>query len=230
MPFPRGFRLAVAAAMVLGACSLVLFLAVGDLNADIDTLRVLETDNPVSAEEIELNHFRLRWLVVLIGGSSAVSAALWLAWQYAAYANLRAQGVSGLRFSSLGGIWTWLVPGANLVLPPLVMRELYRAGDPFGPGGDWRRARTTPVLWLWWLAFVGAIALAVRALAPAAHTGATLAERILRDQRLMSVCWVGAAAGVSAVVLILSISRRPRLREESAGPRDWRWPGDRRAR
>lgn len=206
--FLRITRLAIASAVLVGACTLVLFLAMGDLDQDIATLKVLETDNPVSTEEIELNRFRLRWLVVLVGGLSGGAAVLWLAWQYTSHDLLRRLGVPGLRFGPAAGVGAWLVPGVNLFLPPMAMREIWRASEPFPPEGGWRRGRSGPVLWAWWPAFLGAIALAVRALEPAAHPGATFAERILRDQQLKQACWAATLAGILAVVLVIMIWRR----------------------
>jgi uncharacterized protein DUF4328 len=87
-----------------------------------------------------------RWIVIVI----ALTAIPWLLWQYRAHANLRALGVSGLKYSPGWAVGWWFIPFANVVVPFLVMRELWKASDPEASSLDWIARRATALLGLWW--------------------------------------------------------------------------------
>ncbi len=84
------------------------------------------------------------FLLLVLGHLGAWTSVL--VWLYRAYANVRV--FPGVRPAfpvglAIGG---WFVPFANLVLPPLVVRDLARASEPAG--------RTRRLVWLWWAAYV----------------------------------------------------------------------------
>ena len=86
------------------------------------------------------------WVAISIG----IAAIPWLLWQFRAHANLRALGVSGLKYSPGWAVGWWFVPFANIVVPFLVMRELWKASDPDASSLDWIGRRATALLGLWW--------------------------------------------------------------------------------
>jgi hypothetical protein len=90
---------------------------------------------------------------------SIPTIVMWLVWQARSQRNLSALGSTGLRFSPGWAVGWWFVPVANLALPYLTMRELWKASDPRSGAIDWRSQKTTPLLWLWWAGWVGAVAL-----------------------------------------------------------------------
>jgi hypothetical protein len=70
--------------------------------------------------------------------------------------------VPNLRYPPNLAVVGWLLPGANLVLPLLTMRELWQASQPSRPDAGWRQAGAVPVH-LWWgtsLAWIPLYALA----------------------------------------------------------------------
>jgi hypothetical protein len=75
---------------------------------------------------------------------------LWLIWQYRAHANLRALGVGELKYTPGWAVGWWLIPFANIVMPFLTMRELWKASDPEAGSIDWLGRPTTALLGLWW--------------------------------------------------------------------------------
>jgi heme/copper-type cytochrome/quinol oxidase subunit 2 len=85
----------------------------------------------------------LIWVIVAAG-------IVWLIWQYRAHANLRALGASELKYSPGWAVGWWFIPFANIVVPFLTMRELWRASDPEAGSIDWLGHRTAALLGMWW--------------------------------------------------------------------------------
>src|SRR5439155_1843984 len=110
------------------------------------------TASNVSAGTRDLNDTAGVLVVTALAGLAA--AVAWLRWQHRAHENLRALGVSGLAYTPGWAVGWWFIPFANLVLPYLVMVELWRASDPTGSPA-WARQRITALLPLWWITYLG---------------------------------------------------------------------------
>ncbi|MHB9150478.1 MAG: DUF4328 domain-containing protein [Thermoleophilia bacterium] len=83
-------------------------------------------------------------------GLFLASAGAFLSWSHLAYRNLRAFGVTGLRYSPR---WTWLgfiVPIWCVFRPFQVMREMWLASSPDSSSSTWSRGRTPLLMKLWW--------------------------------------------------------------------------------
>jgi hypothetical protein len=85
----------------------------------------------------------LIWLIL-------ASGIVWLIWQHRAQSNLRALGAAGVKYTPGWAVGWWFIPFANVVLPFLTVRELWRASDPESGSTEWLARRTTPLLGLWW--------------------------------------------------------------------------------
>jgi hypothetical protein len=85
----------------------------------------------------------LIWVILAAG-------IVWLVWQHRAQSNLRALGAAGLKYTPGWAVGWWFIPFANVVLPFLTMRELWKASDPQSGSTEWLARRTTPMLGLWW--------------------------------------------------------------------------------
>jgi hypothetical protein len=217
--------------MVLGLFAMALFFGflLESLRGDQLTLSFELGRLPVGDLEIMANHDRLvrdvRFLVLF----GAIVAVLWLVWQYRAHANLRVL-VPGTRFAPAVGVALWFIPVANLVGPPLAMRELWRASHP--ERTDWRRAWTTPLLWLWWLSVLSAAGLAWWALAPAWDAHPTLQDLYVRDHRGVIATGIAiVSAGLAAVLVVLVHGRVTQREDLVRAEGKWRgWADERRAR
>jgi Domain of unknown function (DUF4328) len=78
----------------------------------------------------------------------AAGIALWV-WLYRANRNARALGAEGMTYSPAWSVGWFFVPLANLVMPYVVFRELWKASTP-GAGPRWRQAPVSVVLGLWY--------------------------------------------------------------------------------
>jgi hypothetical protein len=190
------------------------------LRADLYTLDFVRVDLPVSSYEIGLNHLRLLAVsiaAIVLGG---VEAVLWLLWQYRAHANLASLALGKLRFRPLLAVGTWFVPVANLVLPLVAMRELWRASDPF-PEGLYRRKRwTNPLLWIWWAGFLAGLAFVARGLL--LGLGATTADDLIgRDHAFQYAALIAIPTVIVSAILIALIDRRLALAEDRARFPSW---------
>jgi hypothetical protein len=85
----------------------------------------------------------LLWVILAAG-------IVWLVWQHRSQSNLRALGAAGIKYTPGWAVGWWFIPFANVVLPFLTMRELWRASDPQSGSTEWLARRTTPLLGFWW--------------------------------------------------------------------------------
>src|SRR5262249_21166128 len=81
-------------------------------------------------------------------------------WMYRSHRNLSALGVPGLCHAAAGAVFCWLVPVANLVMPCLVMREIWRASNHSPSRGDataWQRGSGCVLVPCWWAAWIATL-------------------------------------------------------------------------
>jgi hypothetical protein len=225
LPFERTRRLVPAMVICLLAVALFLGFLIESLRADQLTLSFEIAGLPVGDTEITHNHGRLIRDCTILTLLATAIALMWLIWQYRAHANLKVLA-PGTRFHPVVGAALWFVPGVNLVGPPLAMREIWRASDL--DHEDWRRSWTTPLLWVWWLLLLTALALGWWALAAASHDQPTLQQLALRDRRGVIAGGVGILAAVLTAVLIVVFNMRLTSREDVVRVGRWRGWEDRR--
>jgi hypothetical protein len=211
--------MSITIVLLLLLVGLVFAFLIESLRADQYTLSFVTGNLPVSDTEVLANHQRLVRDCSLLVILSLAVAVLWLVWQYRTHANLRAF-VPGTRFGPWLGLASWLIPGANLFLAPLAMRELWRAGNP--DVEDWRRSRTTPLLWLWWLLMMAGLSLGVWALLPTFGDHVTPADLDIRDHRGVIAGGLGIVAAVAAALLFALLQGRLVLKEDRVRLGDWK--------
>src|SRR5262249_2371020 len=140
------------------------------------------------ASELHLAHERVHDTSVLAIGFAAVAAVLLLVWQFLAHANLRRFGDARLRFPPAVAVLVWLLPGLDLVLPPLAVRELWKRSDPDAGTLDGRAPRASPLILIWWIVLLATAAAAWMAL----RAGTTGIQALLhRERLLLAACGLG---------------------------------------
>ncbi len=75
-----------------------------------------------------------------------------MVWMWRAAKNNEALGRSRARFGPGWAIGGWLIPVANLVIPVLIMQDLWRGADPSIPRGDsrWKIGDRSLLVGFWW--------------------------------------------------------------------------------
>jgi hypothetical protein len=149
--------------------------------------------------------FGLGLLCALVVG---VLLIIWM-WRVAKNAELARR--TDPRFGPGWTIGGWFVPGANLVIPVLVMQDLWRASDPTVPHGDpqWRRAAGSALVGWWWAAWLLATVRFV------AGGEADTRDELETLRILDALAAVGSLASAVAAVLLLLVVRRITRRQES---------------
>ena len=91
-------------------------------------------------------------LVVLVATGVA-----FIAWAVRAYRNLPALGIEDRRYWTIWLVIGWLIPGANLLVPKLLVDDLWRASSPnarIGGGDEWQRRPVASLVNQWWCSFL----------------------------------------------------------------------------
>jgi hypothetical protein len=149
MYVPLGMRTALVAISVFGM-TLASFAMHGAQLAFADGPRIVDAGGPIlDGGQIITG---LVGLVVLF-----FSVACWVTipvWAHRASSNLFGLGRYGMRFSPGWCAGWFFVPFANLVMPPQVMSELWKASDPELPQGSWFSSKGTGLIALWWATYL----------------------------------------------------------------------------
>ena len=109
---------------------------------------------------IEADDLANSWLglVVLF---SFVNFVLLCNWMFKAHRATQLLGVTNQRWSRGWTMGGWFIPGANLIIPRLVIGEIEKAAAaPQNDGQvdpDWRDKKSSPVGWLWWIFWLAGI-------------------------------------------------------------------------
>ena len=135
------------------------------------------------------------------------TALAWLLWQYRAHANLRALGVANLSYSPGWAAGWWFVPFANIVLPYLTVRELWKASGPDAGAIEWKARGGAAIVGLWWAGRLAMQALwqlgaALGRDAPDVTTTTTSSALLLTGD-LVLVAWA-----VLAILLVRGVDAR----------------------
>lgn len=105
-------------------------------------------------------------LNLLVSLVSLVTGVLFIIWMFKAHVVTRAHRPVQRSWSTGWTIGAWFIPFANWILPRVVLTEIERLATDIhvrDPHQDWRRHRTAPSGWVWWisLALMGILTVAV---------------------------------------------------------------------
>ena len=136
---------------------------------------------------------------------------LLIIWMWRVAKNAELSGRDHPRFSPGWTIGGWFIPFANLVIPLLVMQDLWRASDPTVPRGDrdWRRAKGSALVGVWWAAHVVA---ALRFATGSDSRSRSDLEHLRRADHLAAF---GSLAAIAAAVLLIFVVRGITRRQEA---------------
>jgi Domain of unknown function (DUF4328)/Protein of unknown function (DUF2510) len=156
-----------------------------------------------------------RGTVQLMSYVVLVSTVLLIIWSWRGAHNARALGRVGARLSPGWAIAGWLIPFASFVLPYIVVSDLWRSSAPDAPRGDrWRGGPSSPLVVVWWVAYVGAQLVAATTIALAV-TGTT--DRSETDT-LLAVSHVVAVVGALLTVRVVRTITDRQEAQQAADP------------
>jgi ABC-type Fe3+ transport system permease subunit len=185
----------VAVAIRLGV---IRDLESGNFTADI-VKRANDSDDLVSAAAV---------ILFVLG---LVTAVVFIVWMWRAAKNNEALGRVNPRFGPGWSIGGWFIPIANLVIPILILQDLWRGSDPTVVRGDpgWRTGRRSALMGWWWGFWV------LATLRVFIDNGSADSRRSLPSiKRSNQLAVLALVAHVVAAVLAIRLVRRLTARQE----------------
>lgn len=82
-------------------------------------------------------------------------------WIGLAHRYLKRLGAGGLRYSPVWAVASLFIPVLGLIVPVLVVQEIWRASDPHVPPGkptEWKSTRSSVLVYFWWPMWLAALA------------------------------------------------------------------------
>lgn len=142
---------------------------------------------------------------------SLAIAVLLIVWMWRVAKNAELSRRDEPRFSPGWTIGGWFIPFANLVIPVLVMQDLWRASDPTVPRGDndWRRGKGSALVGVWWAAHLVAL---LRFATGSESDSRSDLESLRRADNLAAF---GSVAAIAAAVLLILVVRGITRRQEA---------------
>lgn len=171
---------------------------------------------------------------VLLLGVLAVTAAGFVAWAVQAYRNLPALGIRERRYWTIWLVVGWVIPGANLLVPKLLVDDIWRASSPSVPidgrAESWQRRPVASIVNEWWCSFLLTPAVVVLSIVTA-QGGLDEFEQQAAVGSLTvaaAVALVVAATAARRLVAVVTVAQARRadivvdLREDERSARDHR--------
>jgi hypothetical protein len=147
----------------------------------------------------------------ILGVLGLVTAIVFIIWMWRVAKNNEALGRTNPRFGPGWSIGGWFIPLANLVIPVLIMQDLWRGSDPSVARGDpgWRTARGSGLIGTWWGFWILSV---VRVFAGTESSDST--HKLSDIKRSNQIGVVALVGHVVAAVLAIRLVRRLTARQE----------------
>jgi len=201
--------LEVALSVLFGVAAVVALARAAALGA---RLRALDDDTAAEfARRARDADSLVRATDVAFGLVSVVIAACFIVWCWRAAKNQQALGRAPERLGSGWAIGGWFVPLANLVIPVLVIQDLWRGSDARIERGDprWRIADRSWLVGWWWGLLLSALFISAGTPAEGQRFDAGPA----RATNLLAI--FGMVSAAAAAVLAILVVRRLGARQEA---------------
>jgi hypothetical protein len=192
---------------VLVCASAVLAVAVGNRISVVRDLRAGDFTDIVQRAN-DADDF-VDGAAAFFGVTQLVVAVLFIIWMYRAAKNNEALDRRQPRFSPGWSIGAWFIPLANLVIPVIIVQDLWRGATPEIPRGDvrWRDARGSALVALWWAVWILSL-LRFVASSSGFHDDDTLDDIETSNWIALVGVVASAAAAVLAVFVVRGLARR----------------------
>ncbi len=156
-------------------------------------------------------------LLVVTGLLIAVFV-LTIVWEWRLAKNHQLLGRPDTPFGPGWAIGAWFIPLANLVIPILQFRDLWKGSAPGLPPGSpvWKRQSTGALLWVWWGLFVASFVIDWISSIGVDEETDELAEVTGQLERLTGVAMVAYSLRIAAAILFILVIKRLTARQEAA--------------
>ncbi len=144
------------------------------------------------------------------------TALPFLIWLHRVSGNARALGIDDLPTSPGLAVGYWFVPFLNLIMPPKVVADLWRASAAEAEPGTWQDAEVPSWIILWWLLLIMPyfIGMAARALGSKV-VDLDGVELLIWADSARGLCWT--VSGILAILIVREIDWRQRQRAALSG-------------
>lgn len=148
--------------------------------------------------------------------ATAATAVMTIIWMYRVAKNVRSVGRE-TTWAPIFAIFGWVLPPVLVIIPFLMLRELWKASSPLPETGpnDWRRTPDLPVIWIWFLLYgvLQTVLLVVQASAfvggSLSNDAESLAESIENAGTVSIVSGAGVfLAGVAWMIVVRRLTDR----------------------
>jgi len=163
-------------------------------------------------DEIATNHDRMQVSEIIQRLAQIATAMCFLVWIYRAHRNLPALSAHNLTYSPGWAVGGFFIPVLNLVHPYLVIKEIWKASSSeadISDGVSWQDTKTSPLLGVWWSAWVVANILG--------QTVLWLSSSEKNVSAFINITWLAITSyviGIIAAALILFLVREIDARQK----------------
>ena len=179
---------------------IIVLSSIASTLAEIDLLQRIANGEPVTESEAVSNDNRqliigLLYFVVYVG-----LVISFLMWMYRASKNLASLGVNQW-FSPAWSVGWWFVPIASLWQPFRAISEIWKGSHPEGTS-------RSPMLWVWWIAFLISNWIATMSLRVFAGNleGDSIDDWILEDTLIVASDMLSIPAGLLLIWVVWQIT------------------------
>ena len=211
--------------LTLGGFGILSLLSLSFTILELDLLMRIESGGFVSEEALAGSDSRQLLVAVLSFPALIATAISFCFWIHRASANLEPLGAEGQRFSPGWAVGFWFVPIAWLILPYLVMKEIWKGSSPrraVGAGASWKDAPASPLLGCWWVAWLSGNVTAAVGLQMFENAD-TIRASIRADWVYIAGEALLLASGILAFALVWQITSNQENRNLSQGQDAYRW-------
>jgi Domain of unknown function (DUF4328) len=123
----------------------------------LHVIGLLESGGPLTRSTVALSNDFLKWISRLSIPMVIVVLVVLMVWVHQARKNLEDSRSGPFHYSPAMAVGSFFIPFVNLVLPYLVVREIWSGSDPAIPPEypmPFVRLRTSPFVVLWWVAYL----------------------------------------------------------------------------
>lgn len=142
-----GVLIATGVSILASAVTTILTPAAADRAGDF-------LDGRISEDEFLDSYGGISSTQLVQSVATAVTAVLTIIWMYRIAKNVRSAG-RATTWAPIFAVFGWVLPPVLVVIPFLMLRELWKASSPLHQTGQdgWRRTPDLPMLWIWFLLY-----------------------------------------------------------------------------